>query len=78
MRPRHKAAGNEVNQETRASQVVTASMRPRHKAAGNGAPAEKFEGVVYASMRPRHKAAGNGVSCAPAPTCSTRFNEAAA
>ena len=59
MRPRHKAAENEVH-SVRIAPNIAASMRPRHKAAENDAGVAPVYVRRPASMRPRHKAAENG------------------
>ena len=58
MRPRHKAAENQVPQ-TYPAVSEQASMRPRHKAAENRREHDALLEIIRASMRPRHKAAEN-------------------
>ena len=77
MRPRHKAAENDLTRFT-ATIAQLASMRPRHKAAENGDQAPVDAEAARASMRPRHKAAENRCAAtSSSPWCSC-FNEAAA
>ena len=78
MRPRHKAAENQLALVFPGPGQGLASMRPRHKAAENPPRRRWSPPPPRASMRPRHKAAENpGTRPRTGPT-RAGFNEAAA
>ena len=77
MRPRHKAAENDLAQ-VQVFRRNVASMRPRHKAAENEERSRPIGVDARASMRPRHKAAENLIPYGTIMNQIVRFNEAAA